>query len=684
MKHNMTTRIATTMAALCALLSPAAAQNYSKVYDALPDMTLDQAYCALIEFQKGNPYFANTYLQLASICEKKMIIYDPLREYGSMKFWAGNAALFYGNLRVYYTENDVRSEFYENLKIPFSGKRITDADLWNYVERHKEMCKNHSDTTTLIYEAIEGSRRNYNLAIEAFKSICNDYSDLNDMLLRHDAALAARLGELRDYAANSERLFAEYKRLTDLYPIANYKQLFEKAPIETFRLDGLTNSDFFNNRFTMWDYAGWLDKFDASLRGSIVPLRREVERIGAAYAAGREEFANGGVVSACAAKPYDKLFEYNLLHFDVGSVVAPLFDYLDATRQMLAMAGDSLGRDVSAATDLAGRKMRRLYQLTQTGREAERKREALMGSISAAKVARFAEFFKKQYGGEAGLRLFLAGEEAFCQSVVDSMSSATAAYMTRTAATLAATTDTYSTARSAAAPSVPLWVTLEPKSLTSKYVSTHVCRDGQNKVVAVAGHAKGNAKSWFVAGIAADGSTQWLTRLAGVNSVTSVAATDDGLLVAAIRKLKPALIYVGKDGKELASVNSEAETVDMAGRDGASGSIYWLSGNELGAPTLCKAADGAGGREWAAALGGMSRACDVGITTRGFVVTGLTPGGDLATVSVSPDGTAGEAVTIMSGVEAVVATQRVSSAEMAALVRTADGRHKYMTYRVDD
>lgn len=684
MNTNIKTKAATTLAALCALLTPAAAQNYTKVYDALPDMTLDQAYCALMEFQKGNPYFANTYLQLASICEKKMIIYDPLREHGSMKFWASNAALFYGNLRVYYTENDVRSEFYENLRIPFSGKRITDADLWDYVERHKALCKNHNDTTTLIYEAIEASRRNYNLAIESFKSICNDYSDLNDMLLRHDAALAGRLGKLRSYASDCERHFAEYKRLTDLYPVANYKQLFEKVPIETFRLDGLTNSDFFNNRFTMWDYAGWLDKFDATLRGNIVPLRREVERINAAYVAGRKEFAGGGVVSACAAKPYDELFEYSLLHFDVGSVVGVLFDYLDATRQMLALAGDSLGRDASSATDLESRKMRRLYQLTQMSQAAAQKREALLGSIEGGKIAHFADFFKSRYGGETGLRSFLAGEEAFCQSVIDSMSDATAAYAARTAATLAATTGAYSAANGAAAPSVPLWVTLEPKSLTSKYVSTHVCRNGRNQIVATAGHAKGNAKSWFVAGIAPDSTTLWLTRLNGVNSVTSVTATDEGLLVAAIRKLKPALIYIGNDGKELASVSSDAETVDMAGRDGVTGDIFWLSGNESHSPTLRKAADGATGSEWATPLGGMAQVCSVDVTRGGYVVTGLTPQGELATVRVSPDGTAGEVSPLAGDVEGVVATQRVSSAEMAALVRTAGGRHKYLTYRVDD
>ena len=80
-----------TMLAAIATSTLCISQNYTKVYDALPDMTLDQAYSALINFQKANPYLANTYLQIGNVCEKKMIIYDPLRETNSVEYWAKNA-----------------------------------------------------------------------------------------------------------------------------------------------------------------------------------------------------------------------------------------------------------------------------------------------------------------------------------------------------------------------------------------------------------------------------------------------------------------------------------------------------------------------------------------------------------------------------------------------------------------
>lgn len=668
------------MAAASMLTANAQSQNFAKVYDAMPDMTLDQAYCALIDFQKSNPFFAATYIQLGSTCEKKLIIYDPLREPESVTFWAKNAELFYGNLKVYYTENDCRSEFYENLNIPFSGKRITDADMWNYVSAHRSFCKNYNDTTTLIFKAIESARLNYNLALEHFRSIYVDYSDLNDMLLRYDAKLAKRLSATKAYAQECESQFAEYKRLTKQFPIADYRQIYEKVPIETFRLDGLTNSDFFKNRFYIWDYASWIDKFEQTFNSQIAPLRKDVERINKAFFDGRAEFERGGIVSLPHTRPYDEYFLYKLGHFDVGSVVDPLFDYLDATREMTIMAGDSLGRNVGDDMSLESRKMRRLSRLAQQQALAASKRKHLTESITAGKVARFADFFQSQYKGLNGLRSFLQDEEAYCQGIVDKMSDATADYIRRAAQTVAA--DTYSTASGAAAPSVPLWVALEPQNVSTKHYSTQIARNANGQIAATAGHLKANAKSWFVASITPEGKTQWLLNLKGVNSVTSIASTSDGVLVSAIRQLKPVIIFADNTGKETSAFASDAEIVNFMDRDGVTGAIFWVAGNDQNTPTLSKLSDGAQTKDWTTTLSGISSVSVVSVVADGFVATGITPQGELATVRVGADGTAGTPKIIAEGVNEIISTQRVSSGEMAALVKLAAGGHKYMPYSI--
>ncbi len=669
--------------AAASIASAAAAQSFSAVYDAMPSMTLDQQFSALANFQKANPYFACTYIQLGSVSEKKMIIYDPLRETESIGFWAGNAKLYYGNLKVYYKNGDVRDEYYENIKIPFAGKKVTDDDLWAYVNHHLNLCKNYNDTITLIYTAIEQSRVNYNKSIEEFQSICNDYSDMNDMLLRYDDALAKRLASLKSHSDECFRQFDEYKRLTKIYPLANYRQIYEKVPIETFRLDGLTNSDFFSNRFNIWDYSAWIENFNNVFNQQIKPLRQDVERINKAYVAARKDFESGKVLtSASYAKPYDEYFSFRLGHFDVGSIVDALFDYQDATREMLVMAGDSLGRDLGTDLTLVSRKMRRLANLTQLAQTAADKRQTLASLVSANSVARFTDFFRAQYGGEQGLSKFIANDDAYCQGIIDQMSDATASYIARVNSAATQAVDTYSTASSAAAPSVPLWITLDPSTLTSKYVSTQVSRGPNGGIAAVSGHQKANAQSWFVAGITPAGATQWLLKLSGVNQVTRLSALADGVMAAALRQLKPVIIYIDANGKEAAAVSTDSEIIDFMDRDGVTGNIFWTEGNDQNAPSLSMAAEGAAAKSWSAPLTGLAKAMQVSVVADGFVVSGLTPAGEFATVRVSSDGMASDPAILTPGVADVIATQRVSSSQMSALVETASGSHKYVSYEI--
>lgn len=681
LRKAMTRYSALTLAAACITVS-ATAQNFSKLYDALPDMTLDQSYSALIEFQKANPYFANTYIQIGNICEKKMILYDPLRETSSIQFWAGNAKLFYGNLKVYYKKDDVRSEYYENLKIPYSGNRITDEDMWRYVEKHLTLCKNYSDTTTMIYTAIENSRKEYITCLEEFQSICNEYVNLNDLLLRYDDKLATKLTSLKSHLDECEKQFAEYKRLTKLFPIADYRQLYEKNKIETYRLDGLTNSDFFANRFTMWDYTAWVDAVEKEFKEHIEPLRAEVTKINSAYAKARETFNAGDIMVSDAKAPYDEFFLYRLGHYDVGSLIEPMFDYLEATRKMVSMAGDSLGREVGMNLALEGRKMRRLSQLAQQQEVAAIKRKTVATAITSAKVARFKNFFVKEYGGTDGLRSFLTKDEAYCQGVVDAMADATAAYLQRVKRQSTVETGEYSKAAGAAVPALPLWITMEPQSIKGKYVTSQISRGSMGQIVAVAGYAKANARNWFVAGISDDLATKWVAQLSGVNSVNSIRATDDGVLVAAIRQLKPVVIYVNASGKESGAVQTASEIIDVMVRDGVSGSIVWTEGNDKQTPVISMAQESAAQASWSTALSGMAKALAVSTSGSGYIVTGISAEGDLAYVSVSADGQMGGVTKIYTGVEDVVSTLRVSSDEIGVLATLNGGAHKYVSFKV--
>ena len=99
-------KIYTSVISLVVLLligaSAQAQRKYAEIFADMPNMSLDHIYSELMQFQKQNPYFANTYIQLGMVCEHKMAHTDPLRDIESTLFWADNAHLFYGNFLIFY------------------------------------------------------------------------------------------------------------------------------------------------------------------------------------------------------------------------------------------------------------------------------------------------------------------------------------------------------------------------------------------------------------------------------------------------------------------------------------------------------------------------------------------------------------------------------------------------------
>ena len=676
MRHNISTGalLLTTLSLCCSHLR---AQNYDDVFYAMPNMTLDQRYNALMDFQRANPYHGNTYLQLGIVCENKMIHLDPLRDNAAVQFWAANAKLFLGNLRVYYKSGDIRSneEYYANLHIPVAGKHAEDADLWAFVRQHETLCKNHSDTTKMIYEAIESAKANYNKSLTEYMSICSDYYSLNELLLQHNSSLDERMKSVQEHMQKCISDFQEYKRLTKLYPVMNYNQFYEFKDIETFRLDGLTNSDFYVNRFFVWDYGKWIDQYYAKLKSDVLPLRSEVEQINAKYEKAREEYAAQKPQEAVLSSPYDEFFLFRLGRYDNSSLVRELFAYREQVRQLEAMAGDSLIRYAWGDSTLMRRKMRHVYRMLGQAEQAKVARRNFSDAITPDRVVRFKDFFSKNYGGEKGLKDYAGGDAAYCQSLIDDAARLVAVYADTVAAKRSSKAPSYSE-KSGNKPALPLWASLDPKAVSGKYVTTMRSYGFAGRVSHVVGHLKADARSWFVGGVDDAGATAWVTTLKNVNSITDVKSLRSGCMVAAVRKLKPAIILLDETGKEVHSVEASTDLTDEMGYEPISGRMYWVTGSAEGAPVLT-ATDSLGVKAWDASLSGsLKSVARVLLSTKGYMVVGTNHDGKVSYVNVGKAGSVAD----VHPLEAVslVEVMRLSSSEVAFLVRKSDGKVEYV------
>lgn len=396
--------------------------KYDDIFAKLPTLKPANAYHQFFSFQQQNPYFSNTYIQLGRICELKLMEIDPLRDFEQANYWANNAVLFYNLFPVYLKEGDVRRnrEYYANLITPPEGKKIEHEDALAFLNARLNFCKGYKDTVALLYSALAKSKDHYNNCVQIFKSVNNSYSNYNIALLRTDNDFISLLDSLdREFKASVDS-FNVYQNLINKYPIANYNQKFTLKPIETFRLDGITNSDFLDNSLIVWDYGMWVKRYNDIYKIDIGPLRKEIIDINELFKANKRKLSLIDTLSHDEKfKSFDDLFLFRLGKYDNNSIVRELFDYLESNQELNVSSKSTLNNPNDSSSALTNRKFRYYHRLALEHKKASDKLELLKSGIDEEKVLNHKDFFNKYYKGLKGLANFCNDENQSMKSLMN-------------------------------------------------------------------------------------------------------------------------------------------------------------------------------------------------------------------------------------------------------------------------
>jgi len=387
--------------------------RYDDLYERLSTLNPNQAYTQLLAFQQQNPFFSNTYIQLGNVCEQKLKEIDPLRDFEQANYWSNNAVLFYNLFTVYLKDGDVRRnrEYYANLLTPQSGKKIEQEDAVAFLQKRLSYCKSYKDTVALIYSALEKSKGYYNTCVQIFNDINVDYRNLNEALLKADTDFLKLLDSLNIQYSNSIDTFKVYQSLISKFPVGNYKQQYAVKPIETFRLDGITNSDFLVNNFFVWDYGKWVAKFKDTYGKDIVPLRKEIASIQDLFLSNRRKL---GLVDTLSPnerfKSFDEFFLFRLGKYDNNSIVRNLFEYHNTYQDLLISSKSSLNNPADSSSVMMNRKLRYYHRLSVEHKNVVSSLGNLVANIDSEKVLNHKDFFIKYYNGFDGLKGFVKSE----------------------------------------------------------------------------------------------------------------------------------------------------------------------------------------------------------------------------------------------------------------------------------
>lgn len=395
--------------------------TYDEIIESMGSLTKEQAYSRLFEYRSQNPQMASSYLQLGYVLEQIVQEHDPFREIEMVNYYIDNAMTFYDLFPHYLSGNEVRrnKKYYANIPIESAGFELSNEGAIAFVSSRVVFCKELKEAMKESFSALKTSKDHYNNCVQIFNSINNGYESFNEALLKTDDKLLGMLSELDNEFKATQKAFDEYKALLQKFPIGKYNQQYTLLPIKTFRLDGITNSDFLQNSFQLWDYGKWVTDYKVVYEKDILALRNEIAGIQKLFDNNLSILSEESFTDETTLKSFDELFLFKLGRFDSNSLIRELFRYSDKRQQFMFSTKNSLNSPHDSSSALINRKLRYYYRLAQDLGVAKNELEALRNAIAPEKISRFKNFFTVHYQGEPGLNSYVKSQNLLLEKTFD-------------------------------------------------------------------------------------------------------------------------------------------------------------------------------------------------------------------------------------------------------------------------
>lgn len=253
MRTKLTVVLLTLVTIVCAQ------EKYSVVLERAQGLTPYEAIYLLMDYQQDFPQQANVYYQLGNRCYELLSSRNALYNYHEYSELLYNTRLFYGN--CLHFAKDQKLPGWQYAELAGGEKRIEYAVLESYlkprlkeVERRKIACDSIHNS---FYRLVE----QYNRCQQLFSRFLTRYTREKTAHLQLTAEQRKELELLADEAAQLDTRIKAYTNALALEPLEGYNPQFRWLPIELYRLDGLTATDFLQNDVPLWDYNRWVSHF---------------------------------------------------------------------------------------------------------------------------------------------------------------------------------------------------------------------------------------------------------------------------------------------------------------------------------------------------------------------------------------------------------------------------------------
>ena len=258
-------------------LSPARAQEkYNVVLEQAKSLTPYEALYLLMDYQYWHPEFSNIYYQLGNVTYDLLPTRDPLHHYSELSTLLYQSRLFYGN--CLHFAKDQKLQGWQFAEIADGQKRIEYTTLEQYISPRLDEIQRRKTACDSIHNTFVRMTERYNRCQALFTGFLTRYTRVKTAHLQLQPAERQMLVTLRQAADSLDADIQAYLQALTLQSIEGYEPVFRKEPIQLYRLDGLSYTDFLQNDIATWDYSKWVTDFLEEQQTVYEQLYSDLER----------------------------------------------------------------------------------------------------------------------------------------------------------------------------------------------------------------------------------------------------------------------------------------------------------------------------------------------------------------------------------------------------------------------
>jgi len=388
--------------------------KYDDIYDVVLSGDEDKAYTLLLAYQRQDPNFANTYFQLALIAKDWTKEFNPFTEFQYVKLFIYNTKLYFGLAKLKLKEEKKKNrDLYENAGIIPLGKKLKITDIELYINNQIDSIKIFEKNIVKIINNFNKSSDSYNECVNVFMDINTKYNKIKNIYLDNDEALLQNINNLEMYFDSTRIYFNNYKKAIKEYPIKGYNQEYKLKRIITYRLNGLTNSNFLNNNFFLWDYKTWVNEVKKTKAERIKSNRLDIVSL-ETLMKNKMKILEKDVFSD-SYKPYklDEKFVYKIEKYDNNSLLVKLFKLNEAKINYLSYFRKRINNPKTFKDFSLNKSSEYCYNLFNKKMYSDSINKEFKESIQANEILKYKKFYMASYNGVQGLKDYSLRQDIF-------------------------------------------------------------------------------------------------------------------------------------------------------------------------------------------------------------------------------------------------------------------------------